>query len=97
MMGQKITEDKGLTVDYTGYESVSYAIIDTLATIKETEITGLKPLYNSVDLEAVDQLFEANTKDNLTVEQVIDGHTITIRGDGKLTISMEQESPMQSD
>ena len=87
MNNRNATEDGEIKVDYTEYESVSYAIIDSLATIKETEVTELDPLFNSVDLEAVDRLFEGNTNDDLIIEQMIDGYVVTIRGDGELTIS----------
>ncbi|MFC7230868.1 HalOD1 output domain-containing protein [Saliphagus sp. GCM10025308] len=83
---QNNVENEGIVVNYTEYKSVSCAVIDSLGTIKGTEVMERKPLFNWVDLEAVDRLFEKNTNDDLIVEQMIDGHAVTIQGTGELII-----------
>ena len=52
------------TISNTETGPASYAVINALAEIKETEQADLKPLYSVIDPDALDRLFQHTNKDD---------------------------------
>ncbi|WP_222918016.1 HalOD1 output domain-containing protein [Natrinema sp. SYSU A 869] len=82
--------DRGgdIHVDYTEYESVSHALAVTIAAVEDIRVTELDPLFEYVHLEALNRLVQqTEAADDLIIDMIIDGHAVTIRDDGWLTVS----------
>ena len=68
----------------------SLAVVDVLAAISDSEPATLEPLYNSIDPDALDQLFEshdaaARTSD-FSVQFAHAGHEIALSSDGTVEV-----------
>lgn len=65
----------------------SFAVIEALADAEGVDPLDLDvPLYNFVDLEALDTIFLEGNTPNTTVEFSLDGYLVTIRGTGNVEI-----------
>lgn len=61
----------------------SFAVIEAVAGAEDVDPLDLDvPLYDFVDLEAIDTIFLEGSTTNTTVEFAIDGYLVTIRGTG---------------
>ncbi|WP_226480076.1 HalOD1 output domain-containing protein [Natrinema amylolyticum] len=87
-MSPRDTDGGGnIRVDYTEYESPSHALAVTIAAVEDVHVTELDPLFDYVDLEALNRLVQrTNAGETLAVDVTIDGHDVTIRDDGWLTV-----------
>lgn len=74
--------------------STSMAVIATLSEVTETCPMDLSPLSEAIDTDALDQLFSSHdgTARKVSVTFVIEEHTITVYGNGEITVSHEVES-----
>lgn len=71
----------------------SYAVIKTVAEIKDTEPESLEPLYSIIDPDALDQLFQQTNHDKSSFESGIsfsyEGYDVTIKPVGEPTTNVE--------
>lgn len=69
-------------------ERPSYAIVQALAEVNDVNVRALDPLYEYVDLEALDQLIEHTecTDHTCRVELTIDDWLITISDDSSMVV-----------
>ena len=66
---------------------VSLRVIDALAAAERIDPTELdRPLYRTVDPEALDRLFESAVDGTLNVSFDYEGHSVTVRDDGVVTV-----------
>jgi hypothetical protein len=82
------TQDENIQIDFTRYESPSYAISVAIATLTNTAVCDLKPIFNATNAEAINNMFDHTyTNEKLVVDLEIDGWAVTIRNNGELTVS----------
>jgi hypothetical protein len=82
------TQDEKIQIDFTRYESPTYAISVGVATLTNTPVCDLKPIFNSTNEEAINDIFDHTyPNEKLVVDVEIDGWAVTIRNNGELTIS----------
>lgn len=77
-----------LTVDYHEYESPTHAIVASIASLENTAVTDIDPLFNSIDTESLNQmLFHATNHDHpVAVETEIKSYQVTVQSDGTVTV-----------
>lgn len=76
-----------------GSDSLSRTVIEAVAEKKEIEPIALPPLYESVDPETLNSLFEqteTGTLRTIEIEFVYDGFLITVTVDDEFTISISE-------
>ncbi|OLZ42489.1 hypothetical protein A6E15_16640 [Natrinema saccharevitans] len=73
------------TLDYHT-DSISLRVIDALADATNTDASELEPLYDVVDPEALDQLFQSGSGADVRVEFEYYGMLVEVRGDGTVTV-----------
>jgi len=66
------------------------AVVETVAVALDLETTALEPLYESVDPDALDALFEAKdssaTPGELTVTFTVAERQVTVHGSGEVVV-----------
>lgn len=68
--------------------SLVQRIVDGVAVIHDTNPMELSPpLYESVDPDALERVIQQSDRQDLTVEFDYHGCTITVEGDGSVTVS----------
>ena len=76
--------------DYTEFESVSEAIVSTIAHIEGTEATELRSLFEETDIESLETLLAATPPDRtLVVLLSVDQYLVTCHNNGPLCIQRE--------
>ena len=75
----------GTTLDYHN-DSVSLSVIEALADELDTDPVELEPLYQVVDPEALDQLFQGTTPASARIQFAYGDHAIEVRGDGTILV-----------
>ncbi|ELY78529.1 HalOD1 output domain-containing protein [Natrinema pallidum] len=75
----------GTTLDYHS-DSISLRVVEALADATNTDAHELEPLYNVVDPEALDQLFQSGSTADVSVEFEYHGVLVAVRSDGTVTI-----------
>lgn len=73
------------TLDYH-CDSPSLRVVDALAAATDTDPLELAPLYEVVDPEALDRLFDADATGRARVQFEYDGHAVEVRGDGTVAV-----------
>ncbi|TYT60335.1 HalOD1 output domain-containing protein [Natrialba swarupiae] len=77
---------------------VSTAVIETRAKKKGVKPTALPPLYESVDPETLDSLFEqteTGTARKIAIEFVYDGSLVTVTVDDGFTIAISERGVVE--
>jgi len=90
-MPEPTTAEETVRTDWTERETVTSSVVAAIATLTGTSPTGLRPLYETVDPDALDSVFEsrkggAPRRSALTVSFRHEGCDVTVRADGKLTV-----------
>lgn len=67
-------------------DSLSLSVIDALADELDTDPVELEPLYNVIDPEALDRLFQDGTPANVRLEFAYGDHRVEVRGDGTILV-----------
>lgn len=67
-------------------DSPSLRVIDALATTTGTDPLELDPLYEAVDPEALDKLFQDDSGAFAVVSFEYEGHSVEVRGDGTISV-----------
>ncbi|OVE83424.1 HalOD1 output domain-containing protein [Natronolimnobius baerhuensis] len=84
------------TVDPTGPERVSDAVISSVATVCETEPTRLEPLYDAIDPDALNALVShahrVGSEGTHELWFVYEGHDIGVRTDGEIHVCERTEA-----
>jgi len=75
----------GATLDYYN-DSISLRVIEALADATDTAPNELDPLYNTIDPEALDQLFRPDSSDEIRVTFEYGDSHVEIRGDGTVVV-----------
>ncbi|MDF9747260.1 HalOD1 output domain-containing protein [Natrinema salsiterrestre] len=75
----------GTTLDYHN-DSISLRVVEALADATDTDAHELEPLYNVVDPEALDTLFERDSSVPIRVEFEYDDSSVEVRSDGTVTV-----------
>lgn len=73
------------TLDYHN-DSISLRVIEALADATGADAHELEPLYNVVDPEALDRLFNSSSNADVRVEFEYDGSLVGVRSDGTVTV-----------
>lgn len=64
----------------------STAVVEFLAAIRHADPVDMEPLYHSVDTDALDSLFTAQTGTDVTVEFEVEGFVVTVGSGGTIEI-----------
>ncbi|WP_226039745.1 HalOD1 output domain-containing protein [Natrinema sp. DC36] len=75
----------GTTVEHYS-DSISLRVVEALATATGTAAHELEPLYNVVDPEALDQLFERDTNDGIRVTFEYGDSLVEVRSNGTVSV-----------
>ena len=75
----------GATLDYHN-DSISLRVVEALADATDTTPSELDPLYNTVDPEALDRLFQPDSSDDIRVTFEYGDARVEIRGDGTIMV-----------
>ncbi|QLK24457.1 hypothetical protein HYG81_10005 [Natrinema zhouii] len=75
----------GTTLDYHS-DSISLRVVEALATATDTAAHELEPLYDVVDPEALDQLFQPGSPGGIRVEFEYDDSLVEVRNDGTISV-----------
>lgn len=73
----------------TGTDSVSIAVISTVAAITNTPEEELPPLYTIVDPDALETLVQSGAV--IDISFIYHGHAVTVHGDGDIEVSKHTE------
>jgi len=73
-------------------ERIGVAIAQEIATIEGVEPVKLAPLYDSIDIGALDALVQHSDAQDLTVKFDYEGYTIRVRGTGEITVIPSERS-----
>jgi hypothetical protein len=77
----------------------SQTVVEAVATLEDRDPSRLRPLYQVVDPEGLDALFEPNSSRS---RQSIDGHVtfrfegseVTVHSDGRVVVSLADDGPV---
>lgn len=74
------------SLNESGFDSVSNAVVAGLATIQDVNPSEVEPLYEAVDPDALDDLFPADPQDQASrsVTFTLDGYEVTVSAEGDL-------------
>ena len=75
----------GAALDYHN-DSISLRVVEALANATDTAPNELDPLYNTVDPEALDRLFQPDSCDEIRVTFEYGDSNVEIRGDGTIMV-----------
>lgn len=75
----------GTTLDYYN-DSISLQVVEALADATNTDAHELEPLYNVVDPEALDALFQPDSDGTIRVEFEYGNSSVEVRSDGTVTV-----------
>jgi len=75
----------GATLDYHN-DSISLRVVEALADVTDTAPSELDPLYNTVDPEALDRLFQPDSSDGVRVTFEYGDARVEVRGDGTILV-----------
>ena len=65
-------------------ETISESVVHALAAATDTPAQSLQPLYDSVNPDALDLIFEGDRTGCIVFSHA--GHRITVRGSGKIAV-----------
>lgn len=68
-----------------GVEEAATTVVEEVARVKDTDPLELDPLYQVVDPDALNELV-AHAADAVTIDFEYEGHVVTVRGDGHVTV-----------
>lgn len=87
------TRDDRLGSDHDHYDAASAAVVDAITGVKRIDpITGDVCLHDHLDPDALDALIASSTAD-LTLTITIDSPTVTVDGDGRVTVGETGATP----
>ncbi|MFP8952084.1 HalOD1 output domain-containing protein [Natrialbaceae archaeon A-arb3/5] len=79
-----------LHFDPVSPEQLSSVIIRALSAVEDSPPTDIEPLYETVDLEAIERLVEhtvtAGSNGGLSVEFAVSGWDVAVTGDGQVLV-----------
>ena len=81
--------------DFTGTQTASLAVIEAVSAVSGTDPIELPPLYDVVNPDALNALFEPHerrTDSNLRVEFSYNGFDIVVRGGSEVVVRLEDAS-----
>lgn len=88
-----VTRDDRLESDRDHYDAASAAVVDAITGAKGIDpITGEFCLHDHLDPDALDALIASSTAD-LTLTITIDSQTVTVDGDGCVTVGETGATP----
>lgn len=67
--------------------SVSVAVVEAIAAADDRSPMEVEPLYNTVDPEALNALFDGKARSGGTVEFVHCGYEVTVESSGNIMVS----------
>lgn len=68
-------------------ERISVAIVQEIAAVEGTDPAKLPPLYDSIDIDALDALVTYSDAQDLTIEFDYDAYTIRVEGASEITVT----------
>jgi hypothetical protein len=75
----------------------STVVIETVAVASGREPTGIEPLYEAIDPDALDELFRSNgdvpVGDGITVTFEFGGQSVTVHGSGAVVVRPVEPRP----
>ncbi|WP_408960773.1 HalOD1 output domain-containing protein [Natrinema sp. 74] len=89
------TETYHVQFAWTGPEPASYAVVQSLAAVTDTEPESMQPLYKTLEPNALDALFQPGSNDTPrpqgTVSFAHEGHDVTVHASGEIIIDVSEE------
>lgn len=77
--------------DFAG-ESATVAVVEAIAAVLGTEPIELPPLYDAIDTDALDALYESHDGEGeLRVEFCYNGFNIVVQGGPQVTVCLEEK------
>lgn len=81
---------------FEGGTTISTTIVDAVACASGTDPMDLPPLYEHVDLEALDELVAHDvghpTNTDLTITFSFESYEVSVRGDGEIVVTRSVEA-----
>lgn len=74
---------------YEGENEPLVAVVEALASVKDVEPLEMEPLYNTIDVDAVNRLFgdhDDSSEPTLALSFSVDGWNIFVRDDGLIRV-----------
>lgn len=81
------------TQTFSGEKSPTLAVVETVASVTGTEPTALPPLYDAVNPDALNALFESSDSratTDLQVSFAYNGYDVVVRGGPTLTVRLTE-------
>lgn len=81
--------------DFSGTQTASLAVIEAVAAVSGTDPIELPPLYDVVNPDALDAMFEPHDRregSNLRVEFTYNGFDVVVREGPEVTVDLEDTS-----
>lgn len=90
-MSEPTREEATVRKDWTEGDTVTSSVVSAIAALTGTPPTGVRPLYETVDPDALDSVLESGSdaaarRPALTVSFRHEGCDVTVRADGRLTV-----------
>lgn len=79
--------EKEIRCEETSHDSPTELILETVAAFSNTPVEELPPLYETVDPDALEQLFGHDNTQALQVQFQYDGYLITLDSAGTATFN----------
>lgn len=93
-LGQQRGDSRVVQYDWDGPVGLSVFVVETVQSIAESgRDLSDEPLYDSIDPDALDRLFEPHDRglrDGGRVTFSFAGHRVTVQGDGSVFVSPQQ-------
>ncbi|ELY61186.1 HalOD1 output domain-containing protein [Natronolimnohabitans innermongolicus] len=80
---------------FSAEKSPTMAVVESVAAVSNTEPTELPPLYDAINPDALDSLFESSETRDLSTVRVsfpYNGYDIAIQGGSNLTVELEAQT-----
>ncbi|WP_458204795.1 HalOD1 output domain-containing protein [Haladaptatus sp. NG-SE-30] len=72
----------------TSYEPVAETVIETISEVSGTDPTEIPPLYESIDPDALDDLFDRSSPESVPIRVRFqhDGYEVVVEREGTVTV-----------
>lgn len=83
-MTDRLDTEPRLWFDWTDHDSTSTAVIEAVCEVSDDDVTGMAPLYDVVDPDALDRLFSKPDDDAMprSLEFSYNGHQVAVEASG---------------
>lgn len=72
--------------DVDSHQPLSLTVIEAVEAATDAQTTELPPLYEVIDPDALDSLFQSTSEESVCVEFSYSGVEVAVQGDGTVTV-----------